>query len=365
MTKNNKTLLLVIWIELLFSLFWYLFCTNHLYLNLEATYRILGGDVLSYPALGYPVFLLPAVVLGIHVPAWAFYIQLSLCVFGILAWLRMFRIEPSPRIAFGILPFIAVIALEQAATLPVFLFLICLKLMREDKIWLSAILLGLCVLFRTELLLLFLPAIMSVGISDARKFIVTGMASAAVLLVLSGSVFGSNSSGVLYGSLGQLPRNPWGLTMDDSCITRVANEHGVQDPWSPEGSRLLRTLWWKAVNEHPIAFAEKFVVNSYRAFLSGPYIGEWRAYEWGKPIKYSLHIVFGLTMLWCYFRWRLIVNLEGGSFVLGCALLLILSQGFGHQMVRHMSIVYLPLLGLVDEADRGFWNNTVTDSMNI
>jgi hypothetical protein len=365
MKRNSRILTVLIGVELFFSLCWYLFPANHLYLHLEAVQHIIRGNVLSYPAMGYPLFLLPAVMLGVHIGAWAFYLQLLMCLMGVAIFYLTFHIEPNAWNAFALLPFVAVMALEQSAAIPVYLFLVCFSFLRMRKIWLPAILLGICVLFRTEfLLLLFVPAMLSVKPADGRKFMAVGLGVAVALGVLTGSVFGVNSAGVLYGSLGQLNHNPWGITMDDSCIVRVAHENRVE-PWSREGSELFAGLWQKAVSEHPIAYMEKFLVNSTRAILSGPYIGEWRIYGWGLPIKYFLHFVFGLTMLWCYSRWRSIKNLEGGSFVLLCALLLVLSQGFGHQMVRHMNIVYLPLLGLVLEADQKIWNNIISDSMNI
>ena len=322
----------------LFVVFWFLFPMNPQWL-LDSAYGLLRGRVSNYPSMGYPAMFVPAIWLGLS-PVWfMFGVQFIMCVSGVGLWWAEFGVPSQWYHVFAILPFVACMALMQTAAIPCFLVLVAVVALRHGKTWVAAVLVGICGLFRTELLIL-LPCL---SYAAFKESMIVFALTVALLLGLTGSIMSSNTPAVFYGSLGQLEGNPWNLSFTDSCIERVAAQHGV-DAW--ESPDLFTDLSIQAISSHPIWYVAKCVKNGLRAILTGPYIGEWRVkpYAWAVVVKYSLHVMFSGVMLW------LIVKVPRWSFLGWAVLAFILAQALGNQMVRHWNVIYLPLLGVVLEA---------------
>jgi 4-amino-4-deoxy-L-arabinose transferase-like glycosyltransferase len=89
------------------------------------------------------------------------------------------------------------------------------------------------------------------------------------------SFTGSNGGMVALISLGQLPRNPWGIVHHDSFASEWLKRQGHHlDPLSPEGDRILRGGFQNAIRAHPAAYASKVVRNLRNALIGGLYVGE-------------------------------------------------------------------------------------------
>ena len=86
----------------------------------------------------------------------------------------------------------------------------------------------------------------------------------------------SNSGGVLYIGLGQLPNNPWNRVFADKSATDYARSQGVEDAWDLEGNRVLTRRFLRDVSEHPLAFVGKVLYNQLRILSGGFYIAELR-----------------------------------------------------------------------------------------
>jgi len=144
---------------------------------------------------------------------------------------------------------------------------------------------------RSELLvtILFLVAFLFVGDlrSEARTAAIAVLIALATLgpwvarsVAYDGVVrFGTtNRGGVLYISLGQLPGNPWHIGYSDKYAWAYARKHGVENPWSPEGDRILTQAFVEAVEHHPVAYVRKVAWTAFLSVAGGLYTGEYD--EW-------------------------------------------------------------------------------------
>lgn len=86
----------------------------------------------------------------------------------------------------------------------------------------------------------------------------------------------SNSGGVLYMSLGQLPNNPWDRVYDDHAVIADAKAMGIGDPWGFEGNARLKQQFFDDVREHPGSFLKKVLYVYLQIFKGGLYVTETR-----------------------------------------------------------------------------------------
>ena len=87
----------------------------------------------------------------------------------------------------------------------------------------------------------------------------------------------TNSGGVLYRSLGQLPGNPWGREDNDGAASRYAKSQGVEDAWGIEGNRVLLRGFLNDVSAYPAFFAAKVIYNGVSIARGGLYTTEIRS----------------------------------------------------------------------------------------
>jgi len=71
----------------------------------------------------------------------------------------------------------------------------------------------------------------------------------------------SSAGGSMYEALGEIPANPWGVTLDDGWVEQDARSRGFSSAWSPEADVFYRKLYWRCVREHPGFWLRNIVVN--------------------------------------------------------------------------------------------------------
>jgi len=94
-------------------------------------------------------------------------------------------------------------------------------------------------------------------------------------LVFTSAVFGkprlttTNGGGVAYRGLGYLPDNPWNAKPYDVFVRDKIASLTDQGPWSLEGDEILGSMFYRAVSEHPWAFARRLLVGLRMNLLQG------------------------------------------------------------------------------------------------
>ena len=264
-------------------------------------------DVVTYPLWGYPA------VISLLGDCVRMAVQYVLALFVVLTVLGMLnRTKPlTPIIAVIVVissvPWFASASLNSASAISIPLIWLAILIavgngeggMKLRPTLISGALIGLALNFRSDFLIL--PGLLALGfivwpvIRDRntislRKSAVPALALMAVAwasLLPWGffsqanaddfSVVSTNGGAVSYISLGQLPGNPWGVIHEDSQANRALSELGHEDinPYSPEGDKILRTLFLDSIRAEPAAFTRKVVRNTRNAFIGGLYFGDW------------------------------------------------------------------------------------------
>jgi hypothetical protein len=234
-----------------------------------------------------------------------------------------------------IIPYVAIEAHGSAASLPPFLIMLAVYLIRKGKTfwgWIA----GASYLFRTEMLFLILFRNKWLAIS-----LVTFM---AIYIATEGSVFTSNSPAVFYHSLGQLPNNSWHIQYSDSVSNRIAQDSGYAYAW--DAPAMFKKMSISALRSDPIEYVRKCAFTFAREFKYGFYSGLDRTI-----LHYPSAIVFGLLFcycfVWCIFHIKSedeVVKLTIFTF-----LFLVVAQALGEQISRHVSAAYLPLIGIISD----------------
>ena len=85
----------------------------------------------------------------------------------------------------------------------------------------------------------------------------------------------SSGGAALYGSLGDLPGNPWGVVRSDGFSAEMMRRLGYspESAFSEEGNQVLGTLFRKSVREHPGAYLAKLGVDTLKVAVGG--FGYW------------------------------------------------------------------------------------------
>jgi hypothetical protein len=245
----------------------------------------------------YAFALAPLILLGFP-PTSVLVLQFALSLVGLWSAYKLLNIEPRLWHLFFAIPYFAMCSVKwpQAITtsvLPVALLTLS-RAFQERRIGYTigaGLLFGILLNMRSELLvpILFLVGFLFVGgfRSEARTAAIAVLIALATLgpwvarsVAYDGIVrFGTtNRGGVLYISLGQLPGNPWHIGYSDKYAFAYARKHGVENPWSPEGDRILTQAFVEAVERHPVAYVRKVAWTAFLSVAGGLYTGEYD--EW-------------------------------------------------------------------------------------
>ncbi len=263
-----------------------------------------------YPLWGYTGILIIDTFFGSS-NFFVYLIQFGLCLFSIFIFYKLFEIKPKFLHFPFLLPFIALCSVKWPDAI-VGCLLIGFAYFYKKHIFgdryknllIAGAMLGIIANFRSEyiylpivlLALSFLPfaknfkkknIITSVGIFAIAVACLLPWSFRSYILTGEQRLSASNGWAVMYISLGQLPGNPWHIAPYDKWafdLTTANKKH----PYTPEGDKLLKSEFTKLVKEQPLAFAEKFGLNSLRFFTGGVYTGEFANIILDESKRYEL-----------------------------------------------------------------------------
>ena len=273
----------------------------------QLTYRYPGHESsATYPVWGYP--LLMAVVSPIARSSQGIYFfQYALLLTSFALVYRSFAL-PQPReplkliLFYGVLvSYAMVLSVKWPMAIASFLLLTFALLHEKRRYGLASLVLLAAMHFRSEALVLWGVYLLFLLIQGRRKVAQgqEGPQKRRVNFKLAVTVLGSvillscwplyqysqhrvflmsatNSGGVLYLSLGQLPNNPWDRIMLDRVATDYARSRGVQDAWGVDGNRVLTRRFLNDIQAHPMAFLAKVLYNEVQILKGGFYVSELR-----------------------------------------------------------------------------------------
>jgi 4-amino-4-deoxy-L-arabinose transferase-like glycosyltransferase len=140
----------------------------------------------------------------------------------------------------------------------------------------------------------------------------------------------SGSGACMYASLGEIPNNPWGITLDDGWVELDAEKRGLPSAWTPEGDAYYHKLFLNCVRSHPAAYADMLLTQRLPLALAPAYyrggdmwlatqrlregLTRWQAFrkhpggaiqhEWFKLLMAFLSAVLLGTMVYALFFYR-------------------------------------------------------------
>jgi 4-amino-4-deoxy-L-arabinose transferase-like glycosyltransferase len=116
--------------------------------------------------------------------------------------------------------------------------------------------------------------------------------------LLTGSALGLS----MYQSLGEIPANPWRITLDDErWVTADARKRGLRSAGDPEGDAYYRKLFLHSIWLHPVSFAEIVVTQRLPLALAPAY------YMGGDMWFMNCRVNEGLT------RWQAVRKYPGAA----------------------------------------------------
>ena len=266
------------------------------------------------------------------------YLHLILTMAGVWIWMEAFKIKVSWYHFIIIIPYAAIQAYASPTSIPPFLFIVAVHLIKRRYSWWGWAA-GASYLFRTEMLFLLLFRNLWVAISLLTFLF--------IYIATSGAGFTSNSPAVFYGSLGQVPNNGWHIQYSDSALNAVARDSGYVDAWSAPG--LFSGMAISAIEAKPVEYLRKCAYNFLNEFRCGFYSGLDRT-----PLHYPAALVFGLLFVYC-FCWSIENTVifpskdEAVQLIIFTFFALVVLQALGQQLSRHVSIIYLPMMGMIFE----------------
>ena len=249
-------------------------------------YSYNGDDAATYPMWGYPGLL--AFLQFWNIVDYLYYIQFGLAIISLVFFLKLVKNENFLLRTVCSLLFIfyaMLLSVKWPDAIMAFLVFMTACSHINKKYLLAGVLLGIAYNFRSESLV-FLLVYVAWVMFNVRQFKVIF----AFIFIVPWIVYGlshhghfipttTNSGGVLYISLGQLPENMWERKHLDgdaeSYVWSVSNEQ-ISDPWGYEGGRLLKAQFLKDIQEYPVEFVKKLIFNTGSVIVGGLYTVEAR-----------------------------------------------------------------------------------------
>ena len=249
-------------------------------------YSYNGGDVATYPMWGYPGLL--AFLKHWNIVEYLYSIQFGLAVISFVFFLKLVKnAKFTLRILCSLLFifYAMILSVKWPDAIMTFLVFMAACAHTNRKYLLAGALLGIAYNFRSESLVFLLVYVVWV-IFNVRQFKVIF----SLIFIVPWIVYGmshhghfvpttTNSGGVLYISLGQLPGNVWERKHLDSEAENYVlstSDEKVSDPWGYKGGKLLTGQFVEDIQEHPIEFVKKLIFNAGSVVVGGLYTVESR-----------------------------------------------------------------------------------------
>jgi len=250
-----------------------------------------------FPIWGYALAAAPGVALG-NPALFLGVLQSTLGIISIVCFYRMVGIREKIWHILLFIPYFFLLSVKwpDAIVGSLLIMYACSahEYLRHNKmphLFISGLLLGLAVNFRSEyltlaafqLILIFLPHLRA----KRRRYALLVCVNLVIMLlallpwaircrkVASDFRFTATNGGlVMYISLGQLKDNPWGIEHLDGAGFKYVADRGEKSPFSVEGERILKHAFYDAVRQHPWAYVRKVCRNFVRAVSNGTYVGD-------------------------------------------------------------------------------------------
>ena len=342
----------------------YLPIAKHL-LNRDG-YLIYFGVPTLYPIWGYSFLTMIGELIGSSILFLA-YLQAIFCIIGISFFYKLFNLDKKYWHILLFTPFIVLASVRWPDAivgvlliLTIYYFKQCIENHSKKYAILSGVLFGILLNYRSEylglLLILAIICVVSIFLKKKNFFSLSSLTILSTLLILLPWAYYSytidkhirltatNSGGVLYISLGQLPNNPWGIVHSDSVAYAVAKQNGIDDPYSTKGDSLLTSKFIGDIENNPVAYTEKVGYNIYSSLIRGVYTG-----EFGGIIEKIIKIIFILVFDFLLLLTSLYFIKNRRSLLVVLAFILIIYKFTLVSLIqyepRHMNAIYLFLLG--------------------
>ena len=249
-------------------------------------YSYNGVDVATYPMWGYPALL--AFLKFWNIIDYVYYIQFGLAILSLIFFLKQIKKKNLfLKIICSILFLFYTMLLSVKWPDAIMGFIVFMAACSHfyKKYFLAGILLAVAYNFRSETLV-FLMVYIVWAIFNTRQLKI----ALSLIFIVPWIFYGfsnhghfipttTNSGGVLYISLGQLPNNIWEREHIDSEAKKyVLNASGneVKDPWGYEGGELLKEQFVRDIKNYPAEFVKKLIFNGGSVIIGGLYTIETR-----------------------------------------------------------------------------------------
>ena len=264
------------------------------------TFYLFNGGPATYPLWGFTFQILAGLPAGLH-NVGVLLSNFLMALIGVHYFYRLFPLTPRFYHNFLFIPFYALMSVKWpdaaagAMMIPA-VFYAKNYFQKRELIYAvySGIFLGIVFNFRSEyiyfplfLIIFAIPFFKRVNYFSIVKYAVISGFIAFLLILpwtlrqysLTGefSPSATNGGAVAYISLGQLPGNLWGIEPVDKTAFEYVRKNGVENPYSPEGNKLLINHFIELVQSKPIEYVYKLLNNFIDAFTGGVYTGEFSA----------------------------------------------------------------------------------------
>lgn len=254
-----------------------------------------------YPMWGYSILLIPGMLLG-YPDFYVLVLQFILAIIGIYLFYKLFDIEEKLWHVPLFIPYFAYMSVKWPEAIVLFLILLFLFLFKKyltNKSWIyllfSGLSFGLMCNFRSDWLLLIpftICLLILLWLFWRKQDLVKILFGIIIVFIITLICLlpwaiksyqydeqlrftSTNTGGVLYISLGQLPNNPWQIEHADKYSWDYAKNQGFNNPYFPEANKVLTQAFIFNVKEHPISYGLKIGYNFVRSVIGGVYVGEY------------------------------------------------------------------------------------------
>ena len=191
--------------------------------------------------------------------------------------------------------YVAILSVKWPDAFLVFLLFLAARYHMKSEYLKAALFIGIAYNFRTEMLvILIVYVILIFYISKNKKiflslllilpYILTNLYFYKIFLPTT-----TNSGGVLYITLGQLPNNIWNRVHSDAeaynYIMSKTKDENI-NPWGAEGNKYLKEAFIEDIKKHPVEFVKKSFYNLFSILKGGFYSYEYHSLFWTKK-KYK------------------------------------------------------------------------------